>query len=80
MELKLKGDTFYLLDVGAEKWIYDSENDAVSALKTQTSQKKDIDPESVNIWEVNTSGEKWEIKSVPWSRIAMELMKGGSKK
>jgi hypothetical protein len=76
LELKVKNDTFYLLDAGDEKWIYDTESEAVRALKTLVSLKKELDLESVSILEINTVGEKWEIKSVPWSRIAMELIKG----
>jgi len=76
MELKVKDDTFYLLDAVGEKWIYDSEGEAVKALKKIVSEKKDIDPESLSIWEVNTAGEQWSIRAVPWSRIAIELMRG----
>lgn len=77
MELKVKNDVFYLLDTGGEKWIHDTESGAVEALKTLASKMKELDPESMSIWEVNTAGESWEIKSVPWSKIAMGLMKGG---
>ena len=71
MNLKLKGDTFYLLDAGDEKRIYDDETDSVKALETIASQKKDIDPESLNILKVNKAGEIWEIEPVPWSRIVI---------
>lgn len=77
MELKVKNDTFYLLDAGDEKWIYDTENGAIEALKMLASKKEKLDPENMSIWEVNAAGEKWEIKSVPWSKIAIGLMKGG---
>lgn len=77
MEMKVNNSVFYLLDAGDEKWIYDTESSAVDALRALTSKKKELDPESVSIWEVNTAGESWEIKSVPWSKIAMGLMKGG---
>jgi len=76
MELKLKGDIFYLLDAGSEKRIYDDESDSVEALRTIVSQNEDIEAESVKILEINTSAEKWEVKSVPWSRIAKWLLKG----
>ena len=75
MEMKVKNDRFYLLDATDEKWIYDSEDGAIEALKTLASKKKELNPEDVNIFEVNTAGEKWEIKSVPWSRIAIGLMR-----
>ena len=76
MEMKLKNDVFYLLENGGAKWIYDAENEAIEALKKLVSEKREIKPENVNIFEVNTSGEKWEIKSVPWSNIALGLMRG----
>jgi len=76
MEMKVKNDKFYLLDATDEKWIYDSEDGAIEALKALVSKRKDLNPEDVNIFEVNTAGENWEIKSVPWSRIAIGLMKG----
>jgi hypothetical protein len=77
MEMKVKNDVFYLLDAGGEKWIYDTEKEAIDALKNMVSKKKDIDAESVSILRVDTSGESWSIKSLPWSKIAIELMKGG---
>jgi hypothetical protein len=76
MEMKLKNDVFYLLENGEEKWIYDAESEAIDALKKLVSEKKELNPENVSILEVNTSGEKWEIKSVPWSKIAVGLMRG----
>ena len=76
MEMKLKSDIFYLLENGGGKWIYDAESEAIDALKKLVSEKREIKPENVNILEVNTSGEKWEIKSVPWSKIALGLMRG----
>jgi len=74
MEMKVKNDIFYLLDTGEEKWIFDAESEAIEALKKLVSEKKELDPEKVSILEVNTLGERWEIKSVPWSKIAIRLM------
>ena len=74
--MKVKNDRFYLLDATDEKWIYDSEDGAIEALKALVSTRKELNPEDLNIFEVNVAGEKWEIKSVPWSRIAIGLMKG----
>lgn len=76
MELKLQGDLFYLLDLGEEKRIYDSENEAITSLTSFVTKHSEVDPASVSIWEVNASGEQWQIKAVPWSRIALELMRG----
>lgn len=77
MELKLEGNIFYLLDAKSEKRLYNTEKEAVSALKTMAGSRTDIDPENIAILEVDTSSDKWMIKAVPWSKIAIELIKGG---
>ena len=76
MELKVKGNTFYVLVVGNDRRIYDSESEAVISLKSIVSGKEDIDPEDISIFEVTILEEKWEIKAIPWSRIALKLIKG----
>ena len=76
MEMEIKDNVFYLLETGKEKRLYDTESNAIQALKLLASKNKDIDPESMSLVEVNASGAKWEIKSVPWSRIAVGLMRG----
>jgi hypothetical protein len=77
MELKVNEHTFYLLDAGEEKWLFDTEESAIGSLKKLVANGGDVDPEKVSIFEVNTSGEQWGITSVPWSKIAIGLMKGG---
>lgn len=77
MELKLKGEVFYMLDGGNEKRIFDTDKEAIESLKRMASENKSLDPEKLSIFEVNTKGEKWSISQVPWSKIAMELIKGG---
>jgi hypothetical protein len=76
MEFKVKGDTFYVLEIGEERRIYDTESNAIASLKSSLAEKKNINPENVNILEVKMR-EKWEIKAIPWSKIAIELIKGG---
>jgi len=77
MEMEIQNGTFYVLEAGNEKRIYDTESNAVESLKTLLSENKDLNPENVSIFEVNTAGDKWEIKSVPWSKIAIELIRRG---
>ena len=79
MELKIKDDVFYVLEAGNEKRLYDTERDAIDSLKTLVSENKDLNPENVNIIEVNIKGEKWEMKTMPWSKIAIELIRVGKK-
>jgi hypothetical protein len=76
MELKVKDDTFYVLEIGDERRIYDTESNAIASLKSLVAEKKDVNPENVNVLEVKI-GERWEIKAIPWSKIALELLKGG---
>jgi len=76
VEMKIKNDKFYILEAGNEKIVFDTENNAVESLKALISENKSLNPENVNIFEVNTAGEKWEIKSVPWSKIAIGLIRG----
>jgi hypothetical protein len=76
MELKVKNDTFYVLVIGDEKRIYDSESEAITSLKSLVANREDIDPENLSVLEVRM-GEKWEIKTIPWSKIALQLLKGG---
>ena len=81
MKRKLKRNTFYLLDAGDEKRIYDDETDSAKALETMVSQKDDIDTESLEMLRVNKVGEGWEIEPVPWSRIVIwESVKTRGKK
>ena len=77
MELKIEKDIFYLLDAGSEKRLYDTETNAIQALKQVAAADKDLNPESISIMEINTAGEKWAIASVPWSKIAIGLIREG---
>jgi hypothetical protein len=82
MEMKVKNDKFYLLEASIfehalsnAKWIYDTESDAVKGFKRLISEKA-LDPQNIVIMEVDTTKEKWEINSVPWAKIAVQLVKG----
>jgi phosphoribosylamine-glycine ligase len=77
MELKLKEGKFFLLDAGKEKSVFESESEAISGLKRIMSGNEKMDASQTVILEVDTDGEKWNIKQIPWSKIAMELIKGG---
>lgn len=75
-ELRLNAGIFYILEAGKnDKTIFDTEKNAVGALKKTIAANKELDAEKVVIMEVNTSEEKWSIKQVPWAKIAMELMR-----
>lgn len=63
MELKVKGDTFYVLEIGDERIIYDTESNAIASLKSLVAKQEDVNPEQVAVLEVKV-GEKWEIKAI----------------
>jgi len=77
MELKIKDDVFYVLETSEEKSLFDTESDAVGKLKDAVAKNPELDSENVSIIEVNMQGEKWEMKTIPWSKIAMELLRSG---
>lgn len=76
MEMKIQDDKFFVVEMGQNKWIYDSESTAIRAMKELISESTDLNPENVSILEVNTKEKKWEVKELPWSRIAITLIKG----
>lgn len=76
MEMKVKDDKFYILEAGEEKWVHDTEKSAVQSLKKIISENADLNPEDVSIIEVNPTGKKWKIQEVPWSKIAIKLIRG----
>ncbi|MEM3787022.1 MAG: hypothetical protein QXZ59_06530 [Nitrososphaeria archaeon] len=77
MEMKLNNGKFFLLDAGESKFVYENEIEAIFGFKKIISSNEKINPEEVNIFEVDTNGERWNIKQIPWSRIAAELVRGG---
>lgn len=76
MELRIDNNTFYVLELGKQKRIFDSEAAAVESLKDALAGDEKLNPEAVNILEVDTSQEQWKIQGVPWSRIAISLIRG----
>lgn len=76
MEMKIKDDKFFVLEIGEDKWIYDAESNAIKSMKELISKSTDLNPENASILEVNTKEKKWEVKELPWSRIAVALIKG----
>lgn len=76
MSIKIENDKFYILEAGNNKWIYASEKDAVDSLKKLLAENEDLNQENVSILEVDTENDKWQIKQIAWSKIAIELIRG----
>jgi len=76
VEMKIKDDKFFVLEMGEDKWVYDAESTVIKSMKELISNSAELNPENVSILEVNTKEKKWEVKELPWSRIAIALIKG----
>jgi hypothetical protein len=62
----------YCLDTGKEKYLFQTEDDAIEQLRKL--DKKTINPDNSQIVAVNTTGNTWKLTPVPWSRIAIKLL------
>jgi len=79
MKLKVENEKFYVVQAAGEKIIHTARAEAVETLKELVAKNKDLDPEEASVIEVDTSGEKWSLKMVPWSQIAIQLIRKGGK-
>ncbi|MEM1552239.1 MAG: hypothetical protein QXH03_06200 [Candidatus Bathyarchaeia archaeon] len=75
--LKIQEGKFYVLKLEGESWIYGNEDDAINALKKLLAKSNDSSPENASLLEVQIVGDEWKIKQVPWSKIAIRLIKSG---
>jgi len=71
--MKIEGETFYLFETENEKYVFNTEQEAIDKLK-EISRQKEPNPEETLILKVNPSGQEWDIQQVPWSKIAMKLL------
>ena len=76
MKMKIEDGKFYVLEAGSEKWIYNLENEAINSLKEMLSENKGLDEKNISILEVDTREENWQVKQIPWSKIALKLIRG----
>jgi len=74
--MKIEDGKFYVLEAGNEKWIYSLENEAINSLKEMLSENKSLDEKNISILEVDTREENWQVKQIPWSKIALKLIRG----
>jgi uncharacterized protein YjhX (UPF0386 family) len=76
-ELEIEGDTFYVLVVkqakGKKITIHNDMDSPIQKVKDYL--KTGTSPEDIDLMTVNIKEEKFEIKSVPWSIIAVGLVK-----
>lgn len=74
--MELKNGKFYVVSIGKTKLIEAERIEAVERLvELVNKQTTDIETLNPEIVEVDTSGEKWNLKTLAWNIIAMELMR-----
>jgi len=71
--LEIEDNVFYVLEIEDKKYLFKTQKGAVDTLK-EKGKSEEIDSEKLNVLEINTSGEKWEVKGIPWSKIALQLI------
>jgi hypothetical protein len=76
MELKVEGNRFYVLEVGGERWVHDTVESAVRALKERTRAEDDLNLDNIRMLEVSILKRKWKIQDVSWVKIALDLIEG----
>lgn len=76
MIMKIENNRFYILEAGEEKWVYNTEKNAIEALKEEVLRSNNLNSDNIRIIEVNLAEQKWKIQEVPWSKIALELIRG----
>jgi len=73
MEMQLKGNEFWVLEYEGDRRIFDDLNDAVKAVKAL--MENDVEPDNITLVAVDVGEKDWKIKQVPWSEIAVRLVK-----
>ncbi|KXB03572.1 hypothetical protein AKJ45_01275 [candidate division MSBL1 archaeon SCGC-AAA261F19] len=73
--MRIENNRLFVLDMGETKEVFNKEEEAIAKMKESVGE--DTDPESVAIFDVDISGDEWKIKQIPWSKIAVQLMKEG---
>ena len=75
-KIVIESPKFYVIQFEEKNIIHSSKDEAVNTLKEVISENKELKAENIEIVEVDTSDEKWLLKSVPWNEIAISLIRG----
>jgi hypothetical protein len=77
-EIEVRENRFYVLRIKKENveeiTIHGEIGSSIKRIRD--ALKEGIDPDRVELMSVEIKGEKFEIKGVPWSIIAAELVRG----
>lgn len=77
MEIKIKDGKFWILenksdDNNIERYSYDDERSAMSRIRQLL---KSIDAQKLFLSTIDITGKEWQIAGVPWSLIAMGIVR-----
>lgn len=75
--MKIENECMYVLEVREDKYVFGTEDEAISTLKEQLKKLGDFDESEIKILRVGLESSDWKIATVSWARIAMQLLKGG---
>lgn len=75
--MEIENKKFYVVTTEKKGFVEKTKVDAISTLKRIIREEN---PEKPQVAEIDVSGEKWSVEGIPWSEIAMELIKEGGKK
>lgn len=73
--LEIDDGQFYLAQIDGNDTIHNTRDGAINHLKEGAGN---IDPENsdLSIVEVSFDGDDWQIKELPWQKIALRLLGG----
>lgn len=71
--MEITNSTLYVSEVKEQQEAHNTETEAIDSIKESIDDE--IVDEDVKIYEVDIDGEEWTIKQVPWSKIALEMIK-----
>jgi hypothetical protein len=77
-EIEVRENRFYVLRIKREKVEEITIHGEIgsSIRRIRDALKEGVDPDRVELMSIEIKGEKFEIKGVPWSIIAVELVRG----
>lgn len=74
--MEIKNGKFYVVSIGNIKLVEADKNSAIQKLVELVNKEKgDVETLQPEIVEVDTTGDKWQLKGLAWNLIALELMR-----
>lgn len=75
MSLTINNGTFFYVRERGEETIFETQEEAIGALRDIDAD--DLDEDVISVIKVDVDGMDWSIQQLNWERIALELLRGG---